>query len=317
MKGFFHKFNGFLEEDFDTYAPEKWSSNLFNLQRMEAKQKMAALGDQINRKLVDSDLSLEQELTPERPSIWNQNRVSSQWLYFIRNKAEQRNLETILDRKKQISAAIDDPAHHHKHIILGVRLDRHGLTVLCGIHQNAWLDWRNATNKCAEPEPRAQLLSLIGAHEKDLFTWCIGSAKTPLESLTDDDLSHCFSSDLDRGNAWFAVEHTVLSADSALMGASIGPVICERLLSLVPLYRFFSWSKNNDHLSFTEVLEQHRMERKKLLSSPFLEGEKVELTGGLFAGKRGEVVGYEQSGMVNVKMGTLVLPISPKSLKKL
>ena len=317
MKGFFHKFSGFQKEDFETYAPEKWSSNLYNLQRMETKQKMAALGAQISTQLAETGLSLEQGLTPERPSVWNQNRVRSQWLYFTRNQSEQRNLDTILDRQKQISATIDDPAHHHKHIVLGVRLDHHGLTILCGIHQNAWLDWRNATNKCAVPEARSQLLSHLNTLEKGLYCWSFGTEKTPLSALAEEDLARCFSADLDGENAWFAVEHALPSTENALMEESIGPLISERLLSLDPIYRFFAWSKTNDHLSFSEVLEEHQIKRKKLHSSPFVEGEKVELTGGLFAGKTGEVTGYEQSGMVNVKMGGLVLPISPKSLKKL
>jgi hypothetical protein len=79
-------FTGFLPADFDAYSPEKWSSNMFNRQRLEVKQRVVVLGKEIAAFLAEHDLPLTLGASDEHPSLWNKKRVDCQWLFFWRDE---------------------------------------------------------------------------------------------------------------------------------------------------------------------------------------------------------------------------------------
>ena len=91
MVGFLNTFTGFERADFDTYTPDKWSSNLHNLPRMRVKQKLESLAPALLEALLEAGVEVESEVSSERPSIWNQNKVDSQWLFLRAMQTQRRS----------------------------------------------------------------------------------------------------------------------------------------------------------------------------------------------------------------------------------
>lgn len=315
LRAFLKPFDGFAREDFETYTPDKWSSNLHNLARMQVKQKLEALGAAVAPKLEALDLSLACETSSERPSIWNQKQVRSQWLYFYRDGRAQRELAALLDRERSLRESVGDPAHHHGHIVLGVRVDQHGVAVLCGIHKAAWLDRRNLGKKWEDPHERAKCLAILGRLGPD-FHWIAEGERYACSELAEARLGPVMER-VDDVEDWLAIEHLYsVEADAPKTPAFVERT-AEVMTGLAPFYRFVAWSKENDFASMAKKVVAAKRARRHAGHLPFDENDEVEILGGLFAGQRGVVQGFDGSGKVKVKVGNLTLPVQAGSLKRL
>lgn len=313
MKAFLKPFDGFVAGDFETYEPAKWSSNLYNLQRMQVKQKLTALASALEPVLEELGLELDSEVSSERPSIWNHKQVRNQWLYFFRNARLQRELLPILDRERSLAENIEDPAHHHRHMVLGVRVDASGVSVVCGAHPGAWLDRRNLRQKCQQPHERVKLAALI-RRLKNNASWCRGGERLATETVDEATIESSWR-DGAEADGWLAVE-CHFPADAEVVGSSqLVGAISDVLRGLAPIYKFCAWSKDNDHASMAQVVDTAKEARRKKRHLPFDENDEVVIVGGLFAGQRGFVQGFDGAGKVKVKVGTLTLPVRAGSLK--
>src|SRR5512143_591156 len=103
-------FAGFTSADFEAYAPSKWKSNVFNRERLEVKQKLLALGREVQGAMVAADGSpLTCEASVEHPALWNHKQVEAQHLFFSRNEGARREIDRIIDRSRPIASMLDDP----------------------------------------------------------------------------------------------------------------------------------------------------------------------------------------------------------------
>lgn len=316
MRAFLKPFDGFVAEDFETYSPDRWSSNLYNLQRIQVREKLAALASAIEGDVEALGLEVDHETSAERPSIWNQRQVRSQWVYFFRNARAQKELQAILDRRRSIAENIDDPAHHHLHIVLAVRVTHEGVGVLCGIHQNAWLDRRNAQSKWADRFERAKLLALLERLQDRPLHWRLDEVMQPIGALSRAALGEV----LERAPevaGWIALERFFEASDARLGSAAFSGEVADVLRELADLYRFLAWSKDNDFASMAEVVAEEKKAKRYRGGTTFIENDPVEIVGGLFAGRRGVVQGFDRAGKVKVKVGNLTLPVNAGSLKRL
>lgn len=312
---FLKPFEGFLTTDFENYFPEKWSSNLHNLGRLHVKEKLAALGKQLFETIAELNLGLEYETSPERPSIWNNRCVKTQWLFFSRNKTAQRELQTILDRERSIAENVDDPAHHHRHMVIAVRVDQHGCAVLCGAHQSAWLDRQNIQQKWAIDYERDKLLSLFRDAPAE-YRFTSGDVQTELLASNQETLDPVFSQ-AKKIDGWISFERR-FSIDAVVASASeFTSTVSECLDLLAKFYRFLAWSKDNDHISFAQLVAQEKKDRRHSRNVPFEINDVVMILGGLFSGQQGVVQGFHRSGKVKVKVGTLSLAVHAGSLKRM
>src|SRR6478672_442002 len=104
-------FPGFTSADFDAYAQKKWKSNVFTRERLEVKQKLLALGKELQGALVAIDGSpLACEASVEYPALWNHKQVEAQHLYFSRNEGARKELDRIIDRQHTLASMLDDPS---------------------------------------------------------------------------------------------------------------------------------------------------------------------------------------------------------------
>ena len=132
---------------------------------MQVKQKLSALASMLKTDVEGLNLDLEHETSAERPSIWNQKQVRAQWLFYSRNEKAKKDLLSIIDRNRSIAENIDDPAHHHRHAVLGVRIDADPTALWRRLPASA----ANATqgsqepSKCPSQRPPRPHLSSLGA----------------------------------------------------------------------------------------------------------------------------------------------------------
>ena len=315
LLAFLKPFEGFLITDFENYSPEKWSSNLHNLGRLQVKEKLAALGKQLIEIVAELNLGLEYETSPERPSIWNNRCVKAQWLFFSRNRTTQRELQTILDRERSIAENVDDPAHHHRHMVLAVRVDQQGCVVMCGAHRSAWLDRRNIQQKWAIDYERDKLLSLFQASPTD-YRFISDDIQTELPSSNEDTLDPVFSQ-ATKIDGWISFERQFSVDAVASSAGDFVSTVGGCFAPLADIYRCLAWSKENDHISLAQLVAQEKKDRRHSRNVPFEENDVVMIVGGLFSGQKGIVQGFHRSGKVKVKVGTLALAVHAGSLKRM
>ena len=70
-------------------------------------------------------------------------------------------------------------------------------------------------------------------------------------------------------------------------------------------------------IAMAQVVAEEKRQKRRSRSAPFEENDRVEIVGGLFAGQKGVVTGYDQAGKIKVKVGNLTLPVNPGALKRL
>lgn len=315
FEAFLKPFEGFSDDDFGSYEPEKWSSNLHNLPRMQVKQKLSALAAKLKPAVKELNLDLEHELSSERPSIWNQKKVDAQWLFYTRSDRAKKELQSIIDRHKSLADNIDDPAHHHRHAVLAVRIDQSGAVASFGVHHSAWLDRHNLERKWGDKYEKGKLLKAITSLS-DEYTWNVDDTEGPADAQSQDTLDPVL------GNAtstagWIAVEKRFPVGDQRLANAGFAEYVADTFAELANLYRIVTWSRENDFADVAQQVAEEKKVKRRSGNAPFEENDHVQVTGGLFSGQRGVVMGYDRAGKIKVKVGNLTLPISAGALKLL
>jgi hypothetical protein len=116
-------FPGFTNADFEAYAQKKWKSNVFTRERLEVKQKLVALGRELQSVMLAVDGSpLTVEASAEYPALWNHKQVEAQHLFFSRNEGARKELDLIIDRQTSLASMIDDPTPLRNHVFLAATL---------------------------------------------------------------------------------------------------------------------------------------------------------------------------------------------------
>jgi transcription antitermination factor NusG len=332
-------FKGITKVNFDAYLPEKWTSNVYNRERLEVKQHLLSLGDELNKFIISKGLSLDLLPSHEYPSIWNQKKVDAQWLFFLRKEQERKNLLLLLDKKSTIAQKIKDPSPFFKHVSLTVKLTFDQMEFGLKLYQNAWIDIKNLIFKWKIPSHQHKFVNLINTLPQDF--------KIKVKNKVYSDPSK-----IDRETIDFILNTSFknaenLSIDLSLDRSSVinlGPKLVEEskkiLEPLIPIYYFIAWSTKNDFIAVQKLLEkeeklksQQREEAKKKrelrpklkikekkshkLKPPLVlkKGMQVKITQGIFKGKIGRIAELENKEMVIVFLGTMKSRFSFRSLK--
>src|SRR4051812_10783064 len=154
-------FPGFTSADFDAYSQKKWKSNVFNRERLEVKQKLLAIGRELQGALVAADGSpLAIDASVEYPALWNHKQVEAQHLFFSRNEGARKELDRIIDRQKSLASMIDDPTPLRNHVLMAVSLSHETLELSVKLHPDAKVDRQNLERKGEDHFEREKLLRL-------------------------------------------------------------------------------------------------------------------------------------------------------------
>jgi hypothetical protein len=122
-------FAGLQDSDLAAYLPARAGSNLSTRPRMEVKQRLLSLASALTLAARSAGVSLELRASDERPSIWNQHRVTAQWLWLWRDADARRHLEAVLDQGRTLAASLNDPTPFVRHAFLAVKVDAEGVEV--------------------------------------------------------------------------------------------------------------------------------------------------------------------------------------------
>jgi transcription antitermination factor NusG len=309
-------FLGFGPEDFDAFEERKWSSNRFNLERMRAREKLCALADAVAPAAWLDRFGLERGVTHDHPTIFNHRRVTSQWVYFLRSQEDRRRLSAILDREHPLRRQIEDAAEHHMHALIGLELHLGGLDVFVGMHRTAWVDAKNLFQKVSDPYELERLMDLVRALPEP-FALSHPDGPVPAASVAPAHLEALQRSLTPEGaTEWLRLGVSLDRSDARLADPALTDVIGEVLLALGPVYAYAAWRPDNDQIS---VKEQLRTEKKvrKARSRDLTVGARVRVTGGLFAGREGQVAELDGKGAARIVMGPMSVKVAVRELQPL
>ena len=308
-------FAGFGPGDFQAYEEHKWASNRFNLERMRAREKLEALATVAATSL--GDFGLERESTHDHPTIFNGKRVDAQWVFFARPQADRKRLGVLIDKEHPLHRIVEDPAPHHLHAILSLRLDTDGLEIALRIHRNAWVDARNLGARCASAGARAELLSLLRAVPGAAVS--LGGDETTTDAL-DEATIEAASISLAGESAgdWTSVAVRLGKDEAAGAPEDVARWAGAALASLAPVYRFAAWRDENDHLALVDRLaaERRRAEEEQRAAAPrpIVEDAQVRILKGLLAGHTGHVESLDGMGGARIRLGTMTVQVMVRDL---
>lgn len=253
-------FEGLLASMFDAYRPEKWSSNVYTRERLEVKQRLLSLERALQPAF--EGLDLKRMSSDEYPSVRNTKKVDAQWVFLSRNEEEQRALERVIDLEKTLATTLADSSPMIRHAFLCLRLDQEGLEVSFRLHSDAWVDRRNLQNKVADSAHLASFVELVRALPPPSSVGMVGEPPLSPEQATEETLAALVErhgSAEDQGFLRFGVVFD--RAKVVEQGSGLPEVLRPHLEAAIALYRFATWSEENDFVRSDEVFLEKREKR--------------------------------------------------------
>jgi hypothetical protein len=307
-------FGGFCSTDFEAFDPKKWSSHAYNRERLEVKLKLTDLGKALAQHLAQQLAGQEIGLTEERPSIFNQQKVKDLTLFFTRGSEARRELEAIVEKQCSLKEKILDPALHHKHINVGLRIHADGVEFGLWLHRDAWVDWKNLVERCKEHYERQKLVELLAGLDSSL-SFFQGerptATVTPACSVAVEQLTGSPES----AQPWTFYGECLANTDQVVAGPQLTDRVAQTFARLWPLHQFIAWRRDNDFHRLREVLKERR-EKGKMQFSALRTGDEVRILKGLAAGRTGVVEEIEKKGILKVRLGLMVMAVRVEDVGK-
>ncbi|MCA9670880.1 MAG: KOW motif-containing protein [Myxococcales bacterium] len=306
-------FPGFSGADFDAYQPQKWQSRVFNLERLQVKQKLSQLGRTFAPEMLASDGSLlELELSNESPALWNQHKVECQYLFFSRNAAARAELDGINSRGRSMASLIEDPSPLRQHVFLGVRIDCDQVEIGLKLHSNAAVDRENLVRKLADHNQRERLAARLAELPAGFTIGLTGHDEVSVAGIDGAALTQ-LAADLGEADSWLSVHTTFSRDDAQLAEAQFAERVAELMRALLPVMHEIAWSRDNDCLSMSETLRENKAKKKQ---KGLQKNDRVRVLAGLFAGKVGVVQSIDPKGGLKVMLGSMPVKLSSDEVQK-
>ena len=304
-------FSCFVEADFNAYQPNKWSSNVYNLERLQVKQKLENLGRALSPKLSSSDgPPLGWEVSVEHPAIWNNRKVKGQHLYFLRSPEARGEIQSRLSRGRTMGNLLEDPSPYREHVHLSVSIDHEGLSLSLTLFPDASVDRNNLKKKLEKSWERSLFVDLLSdlpsTHAIQLVSGEPMSPKDDSPDALGQKILEALSSSTTAKEPTLQISCDLAKTDPRLQSPDLLELLQGLLGELRPFYDYIEWRRDNDHLEvFKEIQEKQKERRSKGLSPD----TRVRVTGGLWAGKRGVVQDLDGRGQVRVLIGKITVSL--------
>ena len=316
-------FPGFTAADFDAYQAKKWKSNVFNRERLEVKQKLASLGRELQGAMIAPDGSpLAIEASVEHPALWNHKQVEAQHLYFSRNEGARKELDAIIDRGKSMASMIDDPTPQRNHLCLAVTLTEQAIELSLKLHPDARVDRENLERKCEDHFEREKLLHLIRGLDP-AFRAGITPELVAVGELDETKLHELVQAlikiatpqtfTLGAPHRLLYIGRAIGRDEATAAGAALVDEAKKSLLSLLPIYRFIAWSRDNDFVSIKEALQKEKQQKRQ---KGLLKNDAVRIVRGMFSGKQGVVQEVDAKGGLRVLVGKVAVKLGADDVIK-
>ena len=316
-------FAGFSAADFDAYSQRKWKSNVFNRERLEVKQKLMALGRELQGAMLAPDGSpLAAEPSVEHPALWNHKQVEAQHLYFSRNEGARKELDAIIDRGKSIASMIDDPSPQRNHLFLAVSLTESAVELSLKLHPDARVDRENLERKCEDHFEREKLMHLVHALGPD-YRVGVTPELTPVAAVDAAKLHDLIVTlgqattpttlGLGAPHRLFYVGRAIARDEALAAGAALVDAAKAAFASLMPIYRFIAWSRDNDFVSLKGALQKEKLQKRQ---KGLAKNDPVRIIRGMFAGKQGVVQEVDAKGSLRVLVGKVAVKLDAEDVQK-
>lgn len=304
-------FTGLEAGAFAIYAPDKWSSNVHNLKRMQAKDAMLAL-------CADAATSLTQELdglnraaSDEVPNIINHKKVDAQWVYWFRNAEARKTLASFLEKTPLDEVKLFDIAPQDKHVVLAVVLREAGLWIGLRIAPAATVDRRNLAALLAEAADRQRFRALLELLPDGAT---IGFDDDVHEIATvDDSRVASMATRLGRDDPTWNLGHTVPVEEAIALGTELADLVGRWLGALTPFFTFAAWVPSNDQIGLRKEIAEQKAEKQRQALG-YKAGDKVRIISGIFSGKVGIVQSIDAKAQVKVRVGKMAVVLSGNDL---
>ncbi len=306
----------FTEADFFAYDSKKWMSKAYTLERRVVKGKLEKIAKLATSKERENFLGFHYEISDEFPSLQNNKKVDSQWLWFSRDTEEQKRLTAMLEKIILEKNSIFNLAPYHHHAILFIHLNFHRIEVGVRIHTDAWIDLDNLSKKIAldwEKERFVKLLKILPEKSE-------AGIENDFSLMIDDTLSSVSITELTQKlhslkNSWFFCRKTFLKSE-VVGEENFEEVLSDVLVKFLPLFRFICWSRDNDHIQMKETLKQEKKETRPKTIESFSIGEEVSIHSGLFSGKSGTIREIDNKGNIKIQVGIMAINLKHQDITK-
>lgn len=310
---FMEPFNGFDAAAFEAFEPRKWSSNLFNMERMRVRDALRSLGTALEPALT-ATRPFAWEVTPYAPSVFNGKRVAEMVLYFTRTAEQARAITPLLDSRIALPDQISNAGEHHHHVTLGVRIDAEGVETGLMVHSTAWLDVMNLLNRARSAEGAQDLVHLVRRLPEGTCFRVAPGRDIPCAEFLPEHVRVLEDSVL---NEQFLVRvGTAFDAsDDRVAAAGFTPYARGLLTALVPLWEFAAWRPASNYLATEKASKDAPTVTSDGSLVRFGAGAKVRLVGGLFDGRVGVVTDLDAKGACRVLVGRVTVRTEIRSLQ--
>lgn len=261
------EFEQFLPEDFDAYLEEKWNSNMFTLPRRKVKNKLAAIGRLLSTDLEQADLSLNMNLSDEFPSLLNKKLVDTQWLFFSRDETARKKLTDFVDKERTLASTVADPTPRYRHIFLGMALNKDHLAIGMYLHHDAWVDRSNLINLLNDGTKKTELVTLV-TQLPEHYVIGLGDTETTSPAQFEENDIDDFTEQFHSEKGWLFMGARLPRDQVPILGTEVGTTARQVIEFLIPVYKFFAWSPDNDAISL-DTLVAERNETLKARSEEF------------------------------------------------
>ena len=304
-------FSGLTPDAFAAFTSEKWSSNVYNLQRMRVKDSMIGLGERVQPVLVQELAGLEYGASDEMPNLGNRKKVDAQWVFWFRDAAARTSLARFLERVKLDQSALLNIATQDKHAALAIVLRQSELWIGLHVAPGATVDRRNIAAKLQKGWERERMLDLL----KSLPEGARVGLGTEQQMVVEANLSHLEdqAAALDHSEAAWQIGYAIPADEVITAGEGLVALAAERVRELGPVYRFVAWTRDNDHIEAQKQLQEEKREKRRQATA-FSAGDKVRIMSGLFTGKIGVVQETDTKAQVKVRVGKMSVVVAGTEL---
>ena len=248
--------HAFQAGDFEAYLPEKWTSNMYTLERRRVKNKLDALGDILEPEIESAGLALVRHLSDEFPSLWNKKSVERQWLFFSRDEAARKELTNIIDREKTLADTLADPTPLFRHLFVGVSVSETYLEIGLRLHFDAWVDRKNLLNLVGDEQTKQTFVEALNRLPEHFEAGLDGRNLTAIGNIDEAGVTALLE-DFEAERGWLFIGARLPKDQVLVIGEDINESAAAVFRALVPLYNCIAWSPNNDQISIDKVVAAH------------------------------------------------------------
>jgi hypothetical protein len=315
---FGESFNGLDAASFDALEPRKWSSNVFNMERMRLRDQLRFLGTSMEAALAH-DRHLAWDVTPHAPSVFNAKKVSELVLYFTRSQEHQKAIAPLLDSRISLPDQISDAGEHHRHLILGLRITHDGVEAGLMCHSTAWLDVMNLLNRCRQPSESLDFVRMVRSMPEGCTARVAPDLEVPAAEFDTEHLKRLEEAVLNE-SFLIRIGRWMQPGDPLLASSTLLPYLRILLPGLLPLWDFFAWRPASNYLVGASPSGGGTVKDAPVVSHDggiidFGVGTKVRLVDGVFSGRTGVVIDIDAKGHVRVLVGKVAIRMDARQMR--